>query len=34
MKDNKPSKTQTSFLRRLLVAYLIDRGFNTVPAIV
>lgn len=34
MNDNKPSKTQTSFLRRLLVAYLIDRGFNTVPAIV
>lgn len=27
----KPSKTQTSFLRRLLVAYLIDTGINTVP---
>ncbi len=27
----KPSKTQTSFLRRLLVAYLIDSGRNTVP---
>ncbi|MBD1574790.1 helix-turn-helix domain-containing protein [Vibrio sp. S17_S38] len=27
---DKPSKTQTSFLRRLLVAYLIDSGKNTV----
>lgn len=31
---SKPSKTQTSFLRRLLVAYLIDNDFNTVPKIV
>ncbi|ABM02140.1 conserved hypothetical protein [Psychromonas ingrahamii 37] len=30
----KPSKTQTSFLRRLLVAYLIDNDFNTVPKII
>lgn len=30
----KPSKTQTSFLRRLLVAYLIDNNFNTVPKII
>ncbi|WP_447026251.1 helix-turn-helix domain-containing protein [Vibrio sp. B1Z05] len=29
----KPSKTQTSFLRRLLVAYLIDTGKNTVPLV-
>ena len=29
----KPSKTQTSFLRRLLVAYLIDNGRNTIPLI-
>ncbi len=29
----KPSKTQTSFLRRLLVAYLIDSGKSTVPDI-
>lgn len=29
-----PSKTQTSFLRRLLVAYLIDNDFNTVPKII
>ncbi|KXF81122.1 helix-turn-helix domain-containing protein [Enterovibrio coralii] len=28
-----PSKTKTSFYRRLLVAYLIEQGFNTVPAI-
>lgn len=30
---DKPSKTQTSFLRRLLVAYLIDIGKNTVPLV-
>lgn len=30
---DKPSKTQTSFLRRVLVAYLIDLGKNTVPQI-
>lgn len=30
-KKQIPSKTQTSFLRRLLVAYLIDIGVNTVP---
>lgn len=29
----KPSKTKTSFYRRLYVAYLIDNGINTVPAI-
>ncbi|MDA0146660.1 helix-turn-helix domain-containing protein [Vibrio sp. RW] len=29
-----PSKTHTSFLRRLLVAYLIDSGINTVPQII
>lgn len=29
----KPSKTQTSFMRRLLVAYLIDTGKNSVPLI-
>ena len=28
-----PSKTQTSFLRRVLVAYLIDLGKNTVPQV-
>lgn len=28
------SKTKTSFYRRLYVAYLIDEGINTVPAIV
>ncbi len=28
------SKTKTSFYRRLYVAYLIDQGINTVPAIV
>ncbi|MBE4381410.1 helix-turn-helix domain-containing protein [Vibrio parahaemolyticus] len=27
------SKTQTSFYRRLLLAYLIDRGVNTLPKI-
>ncbi|EOD79372.1 hypothetical protein D515_01825 [Grimontia indica] len=30
---SKPSKTKTSFYRRLLVAHLIDNGVNTVPAI-
>ncbi|MGI2040165.1 helix-turn-helix domain-containing protein [Shewanella frigidimarina] len=30
---DKPSKTQTSFLRRILVAYLIDLGKNTVPQV-
>lgn len=30
---DKPSKTQTSFLRRLLVAFLIDTGKNSVPLI-
>lgn len=29
----KPSKTKTSFYRRLYVAYLIHCGINTVPAI-
>ena len=29
-----PSKTHTSFLRRLLVAYLIDSGSNTVSLII
>ncbi|MFC4361044.1 winged helix-turn-helix domain-containing protein [Simiduia curdlanivorans] len=29
----KHSKTKTSFYRRLYIAYLIDRGINTVPAI-
>lgn len=29
-----PSKTQTSFYRRLYVAYLIDTGVDTVPAII
>ncbi len=29
----KPSKTKTSFYRRLLVAYLIDQGVNTVPSL-
>ncbi|MGP8307715.1 helix-turn-helix domain-containing protein [Vibrio sp. YIC-376] len=33
MTSKTPSKTQTSFLRRLLVAYLIDNGKDTVPAI-
>ncbi|MGF1767601.1 winged helix-turn-helix domain-containing protein [Enterovibrio makurazakiensis] len=31
---SKPSKTKTSFYRRLLVAFLIDQGVNTVPAII
>ena len=30
----KPSKTHTSFLRRVLVAYLIDSGTNTIPSII
>ena len=30
---NKPSKTKTSYYRRLLVAYLIDTGINTPPQI-
>ena len=30
----KHSKTKTSYYRRLYVAYLIDSGVNTVPAIV
>ncbi|MGF1822745.1 helix-turn-helix domain-containing protein [Vibrio splendidus] len=30
----KPSKTHTSFLRRVLVAYLIDTGKNTIPLII
>ena len=29
-----PSKTKTSFYRRLYVAYLIDCGVNNVPAII
>ncbi len=33
MDNQTPSKTQTSFLRRLLVAYLIDTGKDTVPKI-
>lgn len=31
--QEKHSKTKTSFYRRLYVAYLIDSGVNTVPAI-
>ncbi|CCO45442.1 conserved hypothetical protein [Vibrio nigripulchritudo SOn1] len=34
MAVNKPSKTHTSFLRRLLVAYIIDSGSNSVSDIV
>ncbi|PJG60585.1 winged helix-turn-helix domain-containing protein [Aeromonas cavernicola] len=30
---NEPSKTRTSFYRRLYVAYLISQGIDTVPAI-
>ena len=30
----KHSKTKTSFYRRIFVAYLIDAGINTVPAII
>jgi len=29
-----PSKTKTSFYRRLYVAYLIDSGVNSAPAII
>jgi len=32
--SEKPSKTKTSFYRRLYLAYLIDSGTNSVPAIV
>lgn len=32
--SDKPSKTKTSFFRRVYVAYLIDSGVNTVPAII
>lgn len=28
-----PSKTKTSFYRRLYLAYLIDSGYNTIPKI-
>ncbi|OEE83692.1 hypothetical protein A1OQ_19115 [Enterovibrio norvegicus FF-162] len=31
---SKPSKTKTSFYRRLLVSHLIGQGVNTVPAII
>ncbi|WP_185230322.1 winged helix-turn-helix domain-containing protein [Teredinibacter franksiae] len=34
MENEKPSKTKTSFYRRLYLAYLIDSGVNTVPAII
>lgn len=30
----KPSKTKTSFYRRIYLAYLIDSGVNTVPKII
>jgi len=30
----KPSKTKTSFCRRIYLAYLIDSGVNTVPKII
>ena len=32
--NEKPSKTKTSFYRRLYLAYLIDTGSNSVPAII
>jgi hypothetical protein len=32
--NNKPSKTRTSFYRRIYLAYLIDSGVNTVPALI
>ncbi|WP_370979427.1 helix-turn-helix domain-containing protein [Agaribacterium sp. ZY112] len=32
--SHKPSKTKTSFFRRIYVAYLIDSGISTVPAII
>lgn len=31
--NERPSKTKTSFYRRIYLAYLIDNGINTVPAI-
>ena len=34
MNTEKPSKTKTSFYRRIYLAYLIDSGINNVPAIV
>lgn len=34
MPIDKPSKTQTSFYRRIYLAYLIDSGVNTVPEII
>ncbi|SMF48616.1 hypothetical protein SAMN02745866_03169 [Alteromonadaceae bacterium Bs31] len=34
MNATKPSKTKTSFYRRIYVAYLIDKGINPVPAII
>lgn len=33
MTPKSPSKTKASFYRRLYVAYLVDTGINTVPAI-
>lgn len=32
--NKKPSKTKTSFYRRIYIAYLIDSGINTVPKII
>lgn len=32
--EKRPSKTQTSFYRRLYVAYLIDQGIASVPALI
>jgi len=32
--SDKPSKTKTSFYRRIYLSYLIDSGINTVPAII
>ncbi len=32
--SEKPSKTKTSFYRRIYLAHLIDSGINTVPAII
>jgi hypothetical protein len=31
---NEPSKTKTSFYRRIYVAYLITQGINTVPKVI
>jgi hypothetical protein len=31
---NEPSKTKTSFYRRIYVTYLISQGINTVPKII